>query len=233
MKSLRKHLFVACIAFSPGGASANPIAKELLTFTRAGVSLQDIGWGGVAGRTYFIQRSNDMATWNFAPVMRFGTTPTPYRIDIRDAPKRFFRIRRFDANWVSTLQEARDADFDADGIPNYYEIEDLFSDPFDRLSNGGDMDNGGRGDGLSDGWELFFFGNLTAANPSAVGQPDGLTNKEKSGLGLNPNTDYSDPNATQPSKFTYDLTGRLTSVTAPVGTATYTPDEEGNILTTN
>ncbi len=63
-----------------------------------------------------------------------------------------------------------------------------------------------------------------------LASPDGLTNKEKSDLGLNPNTDYSDPNATQPSSFTYDLTGRLTGVTAPVGTATYAPDEEGNLL---
>lgn len=128
------------------------------------------------------------------------------------------------------MQEARDADFDSDGIPNYYEVENLFSDPLDPDSNGGDADNGGTGDGLSDGWEMFHFGNLTTADPAAIGQADGLTNKEKSDLGLNPNTDYSDPNNTKPSKFTYDLTGRLTGVTAPVAASTFAPDEEGNIL---
>jgi len=74
--------------------------------------------------------------------MRFGTTPAPYGIDIQDASKRFFRLIVFDASWVTTLQEARDADYDFDGIANHFEIEDLFSDPFDRDSNGGDTENG-------------------------------------------------------------------------------------------
>ena len=76
---------------------------------------------------------------------------------------------------------------------------------------------------------MFFFENLTTADPAAILQSDGLTNKEKSDLGLNPNIDYSGPNNTKPSKFTYDLTGRLTGVPASVATATYAPDEEGNL----
>jgi hypothetical protein len=59
---------------------------------------------------------------------------------------------------------------------------------------------------------------------------DGLTNKEKSELGLNPNTDYSAANNPQPASYSYDLVGRLTGVTAPLGAGTYTPDDEGNLL---
>ena len=228
MKSLRKLLFVACIAFSLGGASADPLGQQL-TFTPAGGTTWNIDWSGVTGRTYFIQWSLDLETWAYAPVVEFETPLTPIGTDAQGVDKYFVRLRYVDAGWVTTLQEAKDADFDSDGIPNYFEVEDLFSDPLDRESNGGDTDNGGAGDGLSDGWELYFFGNVTTADPSAIGQADGLTNKEKSELGLSPDTDYSDPNATQPSKFTYDLTGRLTGVSAPVGTATYTPDEEGNL----
>jgi YD repeat-containing protein len=64
---------------------------------------------------------------------------------------------------------------------------------------------------------------------ATVQSGDGLTNQEKSELGLNPKLNYSDAAAVQPAKFNYDLVGRLTGVTAPVGAETFTPDEEGNL----
>ncbi|MFD2256891.1 hypothetical protein ACFSSA_09400 [Luteolibacter algae] len=110
------------------------------------------------------------------------------------------------------------------GVANIGQLKAVFSLRFEYFL---DSDN----DGLHDGWETFYFGNLTTADPYAIGQPDGLSNKEKSNLGLNPTTDYSDPTAAEPSRFTYDLAGRLTVVTAPAGAGNYTPDEEGNLLT--
>lgn len=225
MKPLRKLLFTACIAFSIGSTAAEPLGQQF-TFTSAGGTTWDIDWTGVSGRTYFIQWSLDLETWAYAPVVEFETPATPVGTDAQGVDKYFVRLRYVDADWVNSLQEARDADFDGDGIPNWFEVEELFSDPLDPESNGGDSDL----DGLADGWELFFFGNLTTADPNAIGQPDGLTNKEKSDLGLDPDIDYSEPNATQPSKYTYDLTGRLTGVTAPVAASNFTPDEEGNLL---
>lgn len=72
------------------------------------------------------------------------------------------------------------------------------------------------------------------ANPNAASQPDGLTNKEKNDLGLDPDVDYSDPESiptqAQSSTFSYDDVGRVTGITAPVGAGDYTPDEEGNLL---
>ena len=143
-----------------------------------------------------------------------------------DSAKYFVRLHYTDDPSVSTLQEAKDADFDHDGIPNLYEIQNVGSDPLDGTSNGGDSNS----NGLADGWEMFYFGGLGIADPNEALKPDGLTNKEKNDLGLNPNTDYSAATATQPASYTYDPVGRLTGVTAPVGSAGYTPDAEGNIL---
>ena len=225
MKSLRKFLFVACIGSSFGIAAADPLEQQL-SLTAASGTAWNIDWAGVAGRTYFMQWSLDLEAWSYSPMMAFGAGSGSYGTDALGAEKYFVRLRYLDASWISNLQQARAADFDADGIPSYFEVENLFSDPLDGESSGGNSDV----DGLADGWELFYFGNLTTANPITSSQPDGLTNQEKSELGLNPNIDYSDPNATAPSKFIYDLTGRLTSVTAPLAAANYTPDEEGNLL---
>jgi hypothetical protein len=83
---------------------------------------------------------------------------------------------------------------------------------------------------LSDLWEEIYFGQSGVHSSDEVLQPDGLTNKEKNDLGLDPNVDYSGSTTTQAAKFTYDLAGRLTGVTAPVASASFSPDEEGNIL---
>lgn len=71
------------------------------------------------------------------------------------------------------------------------------------------------------------MGNIDQVSPAAVLQPDGLTNKEKADLGLDPNVNYN--TSTQRAQFQYDLTGRLIGVAAPLIEATYIPDEEGNL----
>jgi hypothetical protein len=68
---------------------------------------------------------------------------------------------------VTTEQEARDADYDGDGIPNWFEVKEIFSDPLDQNSAGGDSNT----NGLPDGRELYYFGALGVANPTAVLQP--------------------------------------------------------------
>lgn len=58
-------------------------------------------------------------------------------------------------------------------------------------------------DGLPDGWEYHYFDNLTSAHPNTKITPDGLTNKEKSEMGLSPDFD----NLTMGSErigYTYD-----------------------------
>jgi hypothetical protein len=205
---------------------ANPEPQQQVSFTQGASSTWNADWSGVTMRTYFLEWSLDLVHWNYAPLVEFGTGLKSFGINTQGEPKFLVRLHYVDDKGVTTLQEARDADFDNDGIPNHYEVETLFTNPLDKNSAGGDSDN----DGLPDGWELFHFGNLTTADPNAVLQPDGLTNKDKAELGLNPNTDYSASTASHPTTYTYDTVGRLTGVTAPVGAGDYTPDEEGNLL---
>jgi YD repeat-containing protein len=214
---------------SSGMLVANSEPQQQVSFTEGASSTWNADWSGLTSRTYFLQWSLDLVNWNYAPLVEFGTGLKSSGINTQGEEKFFVRLHYIDDTGVTTLQQARDADFDNDGIPNYYELENLFTNPLDKNSAGGDSDT----DGLPDGWELFHFGSLVAT-PGAIGFPlpsgDGLTNKEKADLGLNPNTDYSATTAGQPASYTYDPVGRLTGVTAPVGAGTYTPDQEGNLL---
>jgi len=217
---------MALAAILTGTLLADPASQPQVSFTQGSGATWNADWTGVAGRTYFAQGSIDLVNWEYLPVLEFGTGLKGAGVAIDGATKYFFRLKFVDAGWVTTEQEARDADFDNDGIPNWFEVEEEGTDPLDKNSNGGDVNS----NGLPDGWERFHFGGLGIANPSAVLQPDGLTNKEKAELGLSPNKDYSAATNSQIAGYNYDLAGRLTGVTAPVGAGTYTPDDEGNIL---
>lgn len=217
------------IGFSLAASSLTGAASESqpqVSFTLGANGTWNADWLGVAGRTYFLQWSLDLVEWHYGPVVEFGAGVKSFGIDTQGKTKFFVRLRYIDDTGVTNLQEARDADFDNDGIPNWFEVEVLGTDPFDKSSAGGDSDE----NGLPDGWEIFHFGGLRIADPNAALQPDGLTNKEKAELGLNPHTDYSDVHVTQAANYTYDPVGRLTCVTAAVGAGDYTPDEEGNLL---
>lgn len=225
MAAIRRAVVFSVILAASYAQAEAPAPQAQPTFAATAPGAWNLAWNGAAGRTYFIQTSYDLVVWYFQPVMAFGDGVMSTTLG-SSTPNYFVRLVYADDFGVTTLQQARNADFDNDGIPNCYEVENLFSDPLDKNSAGGDTDT----DGLPDGWELFHFGAMNIASPNAVLQPDGLTNKDKAELGLNPNTDYSDENASQPAGYTYDPVGRLTDVTAPVGAGDYTPDEEGNLL---
>jgi len=216
---------VALVSAFIGVVHADPAPQPQVSFTAGSGSTWNADWSGVTSRTYFAQGSVDLVNWEYLPVVEFGTGLKGAGVETSGAPKYFYRLRYVDDTGVTTLQQARDADFDNDGIPNWFEVEEEGSDPLDKNSAGGDLD----GDGLPDGWERYYFGGVGIAVPGGVLKPDGLTNKEKADLGLDPNKDYSTPDSTVMAQFDYNLAGRLTTVTAPVGTGTYTPDNEGNI----
>jgi hypothetical protein len=205
---------------------ANPEPQPQVSFIEGASSTRIAEWSGVISRAYFLEWSPDLINWNYAPLVEFGTGLKSFSFNTQSAPKLFVKLHFVDDTSVTNVQQARDADFDNDGIPNYYEVETLSSDPLDKTSAGGDSDH----DGLPDGWEKFYFGGLGVANLNAVLKPDGLTNLEKADLGLNPNIDYSSTSSPQPASYTYDPVGRLTGVTASLAAGNYTPDEEGNIL---
>lgn len=178
--------FLAFVSILCGGVRGDePIPQPQASFTPAGANVWDIGWDGVSGRTYFIQWSLDLLNWDYAPVVDFGTSPDIFGTNTAGASTYFIRLKYVDYDWVDDRLAAEDLDFDGDGIPNVFEVETVGSDPLDKDSAGGDSDS----DGMADGWELYHFGNTTTADPNAKLTPDGLTNKEKSELGLGPNGD--------------------------------------------
>ena len=175
-----------------GVLAADPIPQPAIFFAAAPASppSQQVAWTaewqGVEKRTYFTQWSFDLVTWSYLPSVDFGIGIKSQGGTNLDS-KYFMRLIYADDTTAKTLQQSRDADFDNDGIPNSYEVETLGTDPLDTDSAGGDTNN----NGLTDGWEKYHFGNLTTAVPGASLKPDGLSNKEKADLGLNPNVDYS------------------------------------------
>jgi len=189
MKS--KGLLMYRIALLPafiGTVYADPALQPPISFTQGTGTTWNADWAGIAKRTYFAQGSIDLISWEILPVLEFGAGLKGAGIDTEGTEKYFYRLKYIDADWVTTEQEARDADFDGDGITNWFEVEELFSDPLDKHSAGGDSNF----NGLPDGWELYYFGALGLADPNAKLTPDGLTNKEKAELGLGPAGDDLD-----------------------------------------
>ena len=166
-----------------GSLTADPLAEQMSFVPWTGGNFRS-EWPGVAQRTYFYQWSLDLVSWEYAPFIGFGDGGHEYFVVI-GPEKQFVRLFTVDGEGVTTLQQARDADFDNDGIPNSYEVETLGTDPYDRTSAGGDSDN----DGLPDGWELFNFGNVTQVDGTDNPDLDQLTNAYESALGTNPNAE--------------------------------------------
>lgn len=218
--------YETAIIAASGMIWATPGPQQQVSFTEGAGGTWNADWSGVSARTYFLQWSLDLVNWHYAPLVEFGAGLKSFGVNTQGESKFFLRLRYVDDTAVTDLSEAREADFDNDGIPSWYEVEVLGTDPLDRHSAGGDSDS----NTLPDGWELYHFGGLGIADPGEALQPDGLTNKDKADLGLDPNTDYSAPNASQTAIYSYDAAGRLTGVTAPVGTGTYVSDQEGNLI---
>lgn len=210
-----------------GGIAVASEPQPQIVFTPGTGATWNADWDGVAGRTYFLQCSLDLVTWMYAPIVDFGTNPDSYGVDTDGETKVFVRLKYVDADWVSSKLEAENADFDNDGIPNWYEVEILFSDPLDGDSAGGDSDT----DGMADGWELYYFANLTTADPNAKLTPDGLTNKEKSQLGLSP---LSDDLTSDTERITYSYDGERLDIVNYYSQREfdYGLDDNGNVETT-
>ena len=199
--------YVALFLATSRMVSATPEPQPQMSFTEGGSGTWNADWQGVAGRTYFLQWSLNLEQWHYGPLVEFGTGVKSFGIDTQGEEKFFVRLVFINDETVTSLQEARNADFDGDAIPNWFEVEEVGSNPFDKNSAGGDSD----ADGLADGWELFYFSDLVSADPNGKNSPDGLTNKEKSELGLGPNGD--DPGLTT-ERIAYDYDGeRLDGVT--------------------
>jgi hypothetical protein len=147
------------------------VALEQVGVTEEGDPIYKATWSGVALRTYFAEFSLDLVNWDFLPVVQFGTGAQQCNIVLEGTSKIYMRLYYADSTGATTLQEARDMDFDLDKIPNAFEVEVVGSDPLDDESMGGDSDS----DGLPDGLELYYFGTLNQDGDDDT-DGDGISN---------------------------------------------------------
>ena len=101
-------------------------------------------WWGRSGITYFLQRSGDLKSWQYIPIIEPGQDRVAEWHFATSADKLFVRLKHTDI----TTSDSWNEDFDGDGISNINELMaplELLLDPFDSDSN-----NDGIIDGLED-----------------------------------------------------------------------------------
>ena len=116
-------------------------------------------WWGRAGRTYFIQHSEDLHIWEYLPVIEPGAGQTIEWGFTSSAARFFLRLRYSDIPTSDPFA----ADFDGDGVGNYAELLQG-TDPLDSV----DTD----GDGLPDWWELLHGTNPNSNDSDGDGVSD-------------------------------------------------------------
>lgn len=147
-------IFLAFVCGSASPLCADSEPQPQVSFTEGSAGTWNVDWAGVTGRTYFLQGSQDLVSWDFAPMMEFGAGVKSFGMDTDNADRYFVRLQYEDVSGVNSLEEAQGADSDQDGMPNYWEVMNGLS-PIDAEGiNGssGDLD----GDGYSNLAEYQF-----------------------------------------------------------------------------
>ncbi len=137
----------------------------------------NFSWWGQAGRTYFLQQSEDLMNWNYVPVIEPGAGQSIGWGFTSTAPKFFLRLKYTD---VTTTDPFND-DFNGDGLSNWQNLMQG-SDPLAPAQ----MDT----NGLPINWELYYFGH-TGVDPNADEDGDGLTNLQEFQLHTDPTDSYN------------------------------------------
>ena len=128
-------------------------------------------WWGRAGRTYFIQQSDDLINWTYLPVIESGAEQV-IQWGFTSTQARFFlRLKYSDI----PTNDPFDADFDGDGVSNWDELLQG-TDPL--VAN---VD----ANGLPLDWETFY-GIAPGTDPTSMPDGDGLTLLQKYQQGIAP-----------------------------------------------
>lgn len=118
LKTARLLLPLAILA-GPGSADTEPAPQPPMSLTPVAAGTWAADWAGVAGKTYFLQWSNDMVNWYYAPIIDYGDGDHSYGC-ASTSPGFFVRLHHTDI--YASLEAARDADFDNDGLSNIFEV---------------------------------------------------------------------------------------------------------------
>jgi hypothetical protein len=76
----------------------------------------NLDWSGLSVRTYFVQWSSNLVNWQYVPTIEFGLGSKQTRFVTTGRNQFFVRVVGVDDASITTLQQAKDADFDADGL---------------------------------------------------------------------------------------------------------------------
>jgi hypothetical protein len=135
---MKRFLFIAMALFACGSLSvhaqtATDVNEGVRVAADATTGTQLLTWWGKAGRTYFVQQSFDLLTWNFVPTVESGTE-TVCGLNLASSdPRQFWRLVYTD---TPTGGNALTADYDGDGVSNYDEVSPAFgTNPFLRDSD--------------------------------------------------------------------------------------------------
>ncbi len=169
-----------CLLIVSSSLVADPLDEQIEFVPWSGGTFKS-DWPGVAQRTYFYQWSHDLVTWHYAPFMAFGDGGHEYFMDASPS-KLFVRLHRVDDGTVTTLQEAKDADFDDDGLSNFSEVSNYSTFPT-LWDTDGDL--------VPDGLEVRLGTSPVINNSADDDDSDGMNDAEEYLAGRDP--EVADP----------------------------------------
>lgn len=147
MTSIKYFPFITLAFTALAGMTRGQTASDLNEGSQLthdpGTDAFSFSWWGRSGRTYFLQQSEDLASWQYLPLIEAGQEGIVQWGFSTNADRLFLRLKHTD---IPTLDPLAD-DFDGDNISNWNELLQE-SDPLAAL----DWNT----NGIPDDWELFW-----------------------------------------------------------------------------
>lgn len=205
---MRRLLTSSLAALAAGSLSAqapNP------TIEVGAASTFVFSWYGKADRTFFLQYSDDLKTWNYFPLIKVGDDEQMTWGFFTDASDLYLRVQYTDSTVVNPLLD----DFDGDTIPNWVEVELLNTNPLEADTDGDGLNDNledSDSDGILDVDEVLLnAGDFTLADTDGDGWSDSLELE----MGTNPFLADTDGDGTNDNLDPLPLIAHETIATDP------------------